>query len=70
MSKWINKDLFGEFQKEKIEEKDTSSGGFRRSDLLWETPAKEDIEFLTDIPLGYKWEYRWAKVTVYMEKGA
>ena len=44
MSKWINKDLFDNFQKEKIEEKDTSTGGFRRSDLLWETPAKGSVE--------------------------
>jgi hypothetical protein len=44
MSKWINKDLFNNFKKEKIEEKDTSSGGFRRSDLLWETPDKGTME--------------------------
>jgi len=44
MSKWIKKDLFENFQKEKIEEKDTSTGGFRRSDLLWETPDKGSIE--------------------------
>jgi hypothetical protein len=44
MSKWINKDLFEDFQKEKIEEKDTSTGGFRRSEMLWETPAKGTVE--------------------------
>ena len=45
MSKWINKDLFETFQKEKIEEKDTSSsGGFRRSDMVWDTPEKGTIE--------------------------
>ncbi len=44
MSKWIKKDLFEDFKKEKIEEKDTSTGGFRRSDLLWETPDKGSVE--------------------------
>lgn len=44
MSKWINKDLFDDFQKEKVEEKETSSGGFRRSDLLWETPDKGTLD--------------------------
>lgn len=44
MSKWINKDLFDGFQKEKIEEKDTSSSGFRRSDLLWDTPEKGSVD--------------------------
>ena len=42
MSKWINKELFNEFQKEKIEEKD--SGGGNRSALLWPTPEKGSIE--------------------------
>jgi hypothetical protein len=44
MSKWIKKELFESFQKEKMEEKETSTGGFRRSDLLWETPDKGSIE--------------------------
>jgi len=41
-SKWIDKELFNEFQKEKIEEKD--SGGGNRSALLWPTPEKGSIE--------------------------
>lgn len=45
MSKWIKKDLFDTFQKEKIEEKDNSSGGgFIRSNLVWDTPEKGTIE--------------------------
>ena len=42
MSKWINDDLFGDFQKQKKVEKENprQSGGIRRSDLVWETPAK------------------------------
>lgn len=45
MSKWIKKDLFESFQKEKIEEKDTSnSGGFIRSNLVWDTPQKGTVE--------------------------
>jgi hypothetical protein len=44
MSKWINKDLFDDFRKEKIEEKDTSSSGFRRAEILWETPEKGTLE--------------------------
>lgn len=43
MSKWINKDLFDDFRKEKVEEKD-SSGSFRRSDMLWDTPQKGTVE--------------------------
>jgi hypothetical protein len=44
MSKWINKDLFDSFQKEKIEEKDTNSGGYMRSNLVWDTPEKGTTE--------------------------
>jgi hypothetical protein len=44
MSKWINKDLFDSFQKEKIEEKDTSNTGFMRSNLVWDTPEKGTTE--------------------------
>ena len=44
MSKWIKKDLFNDFRKEKIEEKDSGGGGFRRSDMLWDTPEKGTIE--------------------------
>ena len=42
MSKWINDDLFGDFQKQKKvgKENPRQSGGIRRSDLVWETPAK------------------------------
>lgn len=42
MSKWINDDLFGDFQKQKKKEKEQprQSGGVRRSELVWETPAK------------------------------
>lgn len=42
MSKWINDDLFGDFQKQKKIEKEQprQSGGVRRSELVWETPAK------------------------------
>ena len=42
MSKWINKDLFDEFQKEKIEEKDNDSGN--RAANLWPTPEKGTVE--------------------------
>ena len=44
MSKWINKDLFDHFRKEKIDEKDTQVTTFRRSDLLWDTPEKGTVE--------------------------
>lgn len=45
MSKWIKKDLFESFQKEKIEEKDTSnSGSYMRSNLVWDTPQKGSTE--------------------------
>jgi hypothetical protein len=42
MSKWINQDLFGQFQEQKRIEKETPqrSGGVRRSDFVWETPEK------------------------------
>ena len=43
MSKWIKKDLFESFQKEKIDEKETPQG-FNRSNLLWETPEKGTVE--------------------------
>lgn len=42
MSKWIDKELFDEFQKEKIEEKDNDSGN--RSALLWPTPEKGTVD--------------------------
>ena len=42
MSKWINKELFDDFQKEKTEEKDNE--GFSRSNLLWNTPEKGTVE--------------------------
>ena len=45
MSKWINKDLFNDFQKEKIEEKDSGGNiGIRRSDLIWDTPEKGTVD--------------------------
>lgn len=45
MSKWINKDLFEDFQKEKIEEKETSSNsGFMRSNVVWQTPERGTVE--------------------------
>ena len=42
MSKWINDDLFGDFQKQKKIEKENprQTGGVRRSELVWQTPAK------------------------------
>jgi len=43
MSKWIDKELFDDFQKEKIEEKD-NDGGANRSAKLWPTPEKGSIE--------------------------
>lgn len=42
MSKWIDKDLFEDFRKEKIDEKDSGSGF--RSDIIWETPEKGTTE--------------------------
>ena len=42
MSKWINKELFDEFQTEKIEEKDNS--GVQRGQNLWPTPQKGSTE--------------------------
>ena len=44
MSKWINKDLFDDFRKEKVEEKDSGGGFNRRSDMLWDTPQKGTVE--------------------------
>lgn len=45
MSRWIKKDLFESFQKEKIEEKDTANaGGFIRSELVWDTPERGTVE--------------------------
>ena len=43
MSKWINKELFNDFQKEKIEEKDSETNS-NRSDLLYPTPEKGSTE--------------------------
>lgn len=43
MSKWINNDLFGQFQKQKKEEKEkqsTSQGFQSRSEFIWETPER------------------------------
>ena len=45
MSKWINKDLFQDFQKQKKNEADApQSGGLRRSDLVWKTPEKGTVD--------------------------
>ena len=44
MSKWINKDLFNSFQKEKIEEKETPTGNFMRSELLWQNPERGTVD--------------------------
>lgn len=44
MSKWIKKELFESFQKEKIEEKDNQNSGFIRSNLVWDTPEKGSTE--------------------------
>jgi hypothetical protein len=43
MSKWIDKEVFEDFQKEKIEEKD-NEGSQNRSAKLWPTPEKGSIE--------------------------
>ena len=40
MSKWVNDDLFGDFQTQKKEEKDRPQKGIRRSDFVWDTPQK------------------------------
>ena len=41
MSKWINKDLFGEFQEQKKQEKEApQGGGVRRMEMLWKNPEK------------------------------
>ena len=42
VSKWIDKSLFGDFQKAKKEEADAPQQkfGLRRSELVWETPQK------------------------------
>jgi hypothetical protein len=44
MSKWINKDLFDDFRKEKVEEKESSGGGVRRSEMIWDTPQRGTTE--------------------------
>jgi len=44
-SKWINKDLFNNFQKEKKEEVEKPvSGGFKRMDQIWPTPEKGTVD--------------------------
>ena len=41
MSKWINKDLFGEFQEQKKQEKEQpQGGGLKRLDMVWKNPEK------------------------------
>ena len=41
MSKWIDKELFDDFQKEKIEEKDNEGG--QRGANIWPTPEKNKM---------------------------
>ena len=43
-SKWINKDLFNDFQNKKKEEKEKPAGRAFRSDLVWKTPEKGTVE--------------------------
>ena len=51
MSKWINKDLFDEFQQDKVEERETKQGGNgNRMDTVWRTPEKGTV----DIPKVYE----------------
>lgn len=41
MSKWINKDLFANFQEQKKQEKEApTGGGIRRLDMVWKNPEK------------------------------
>jgi hypothetical protein len=41
MSKWINKNLFNDFRKEKTEEKEQQeANSTRRSDVIWPTPER------------------------------
>jgi len=45
MSKWINKELFQDFTKQKKSEADApQTGGVRRSDLVWKTPEKGTVD--------------------------
>lgn len=44
MSRWINKDLFDNFRKKKMEEKEQKKNNIRRSDLVWENPKKGTSE--------------------------
>jgi len=68
MSKWISKDLFNEFQKEKKAEADKpTSYGMKRSDVIWETPQKGTAEkakiyegrFLPDKESGFYKKYSY-----------
>lgn len=44
-SKWIDGDLFGEFQQKKKDEKDKpQGGGVFRSEIVWKTPEKGTID--------------------------
>jgi hypothetical protein len=41
MSKWVNDDLFGKFQEQKKEEKESPPGGYtNRSETVWQNPDK------------------------------
>jgi len=68
MSKWISKDLFNDFQKEKKAEADKPNDyGMRRSDIIWETPVKGTQEkpktyegrLLPDIDGGFYKKYSY-----------
>ena len=68
MSKWISKDLFNDFQKEKKAEADKpNSYGMKRSDIIWDTPLKGTQDkpkiyegrFLPDIDGGFYKKYSY-----------
>ena len=68
MSKWISKDLFNDFQKEKKAEADKpTTYGMKRSDVIWETPQKGTAEkpkiyegrFLPNIDGGFYKKYSY-----------
>ena len=68
MSKWIKKELFKNFTKEKKEEAEAPQGfGLRRSELVWETPQKGSSErpkvyegrFLPDKKGGFYRKYSY-----------
>lgn len=44
MSKWINKDLFNGFKKQKKQEKEQTGSNLKRSELVWQNPQKGTTE--------------------------